>query len=964
MLRHLLRCFAIDRRSVRPRSSPRRSSRLECLEGRALLAATVYTVTNLSSSADISGSLPNAVNQADGNTNPDGSVIQFSQTVFTKPQTITLKSTLMLSEPYGPIVINGPGANLVTVSGNNTVGVFEIESSVTATVSGLTISGGASNGTDNGGGIVSAGTLTVTACDIANNSGVQGSGIDNSGELFISGCTIADNSSTSLGGGIFNSFLATATDCTIASNSALFGGGGIYNDSSVIAIGCTIADNSANAGGGIANSDGVILVNCTVAYNTASVIIELGPGGTTTPGVGGGLIAYATSAPGGGILLDNTIVALNTAQTKSGAPPSDIVLQGGTMNASSTHNLIGTGGSGGLVSGTNGNLVGVSNPGIAPLGNNGGPNQTIAEYLGGPAEGAGLVSVDGSQTTDGRGAGFPRLNNGAIDIGAYEIQPVTYTKIVKSTAAGWGNDGVAALQTAADGITLLPAGRKHDLPWFGIDSLQVTFDQPVVLTAADVTLTSEIGVKYGPVSIAGSGMSYTIMFARPIDKPDRVEVSISLPQTDTFRGRLNVLPGDFYDTGVVTSKDLTAIKNESTGKHAAAPTIFGDVLGNGTVNSSDFRAAKRFLGTRLPRLAKAGGYASRVVLARQSPSASSPFVPRKDLLPFDSRKTAPRAAPATVAWPSQVFAPYVDVTLYPTPNLSSAMTAGGIKFFTLGFVVADPRNHKPSWGGYPADDINGSPYDVALRAQVSAVRQQGGDVMISFGGQAGQELAQVITNVKQLENAYQTVINDYNANELDFDIEGAAELNHASIIRRFKALAALEQQDAAAGRPLHVSLTLPAVPTGLDAPGMYVVQMALKYGVKLAGINLMTMDYGISVAPNPDEMGQYAIQAAQGLFGQLQSLYGNTLTARQIWSVEGNTPMIGVNDVTSEVLTLADAQQLATFAEQVGMGRISMWSVSRDVADPRGALNYVENNSSSIVQQPYAFSRIFGTYED
>ena len=321
-------------------------------------------------------------------------------------------------------------------------------------------------------------------------------------------------------------------------------------------------------------------------------------------------------------------------------------------------------------------------------------------------------------------------------------------------------------------------------------------------------------------------------------------------------------------------------------------------------------------------------------------------------------------APATVSWPSRVYAPYVDMTLYPTPDLTAAMSAAGIKDFTLGFIVADPRNDKPSWGGYSTDDINGSAYDMSIRSQVSAVRQQGGDVMVSFGGAAGQELAQVITNVKKLENAYQTVITDYNLTQIDFDIEGAAEANHASINRRFRAVAALEQQAAAAGRPLNVWLTLPALPTGLNGQGMYVMQEALKYGVKLAGVNLMTMDYGNSAAPNPDAMGQYAIQAAQGLFGQLQGLYGSTLTAQQIWRMEGNTPMIGLNDVTSEVFSLQDAQELTAFAEQVGMGRISMWSLSRDMEDPNGALGYVEDHSSSIVQQPYAFSTTFLGYEN
>ncbi len=99
-------------------------------------------------------------------------MIQFDPTVFSAstPQTITLTSTLELSGPSGPEVIEGPGANVVTISGNNAVQVFHVGSATTATITGLTIADG------NGG---------------ANHSG---SGIDNQGMLTVAGCTIADNS--------------------------------------------------------------------------------------------------------------------------------------------------------------------------------------------------------------------------------------------------------------------------------------------------------------------------------------------------------------------------------------------------------------------------------------------------------------------------------------------------------------------------------------------------------------------------------------------------------------------------------------------------------------------------------------------------------------------------------------------------------------------------------------------------
>ena len=75
----------------------------------------------------------------------------------------------------------------------------------------------------------------------------------------------------------------------------------------------------------------------------------------------------------------------------------------------------------------------------------------------------------------------------------------------------------------------------------------------------------------------------------------------------------------------------------------------------------------------------------------------------------------------------------------------------------------------------------------------------------------------------------------------------------------------------------------------------------------------------------------------------------------------GITPMIGVNDLTDEVFDQQAAQQVVAFAQQNGLGRISMWDLNRDQQNAAGALNYVDLMSSSILQQPFAFSHIFET---
>src|SRR5262249_37879158 len=135
------------------------------------------------------------------------------------------------------------------------------------------------------------------------------------------------------------------------------------------------------------------------------------------------------------------------------------------------------------------------------------------------------------------------------------------------------------------------------------------------------------------------------------------------------------------------------------------------------------------------------------------------------------------------------------------------------------------------------------------------------------------------------------------------------------------------------------------------------------YGVNIGGVNVMTMDYGDSAAPNPSgKMGDYAIQAATSLFNQLKTAYNNTLTDAQLWDKVGVTPMIGINDITSEVFDEQEARELLTWAQQKGITRISIWSINRDYQNPSGKISYVDNFSSSLVQSPLEFSLLLNQF--
>lgn len=328
--------------------------------------------------------------------------------------------------------------------------------------------------------------------------------------------------------------------------------------------------------------------------------------------------------------------------------------------------------------------------------------------------------------------------------------------------------------------------------------------------------------------------------------------------------------------------------------------------------------------------------------------SAPPPVPNPDPVP----------PPASSSWPTHVFAPYVDMTLWPTYDLAAAARTG-LKYFTLAFVVADSSG-KPAWGGYSSYGVGSGDFDAQMKSQIAAVRSLGGDVMVSLGGANGAELAQAITDPAALKAAYQSVINAYGLTHIDFDIEGWAVADKPSIDRRSQAIADLQRDAAAAGRELRVSFTLPVLPSGLTADGVNVLQSALSHGARIDEVNIMAMDYGDGAAPNPQgKMGDYAIEAATSLFGQLRGLYGTARTDAQLWAMVGVTPMIGRNDVTTEVFDQQEAQELLAFAQQKGIGFLAMWSLNRDQANSKGAISYVEPTSSSLAQQSLEFAGIF-----
>lgn len=212
-----------------------------------------------------------------------------------------------------------------------------------------------------------------------------------------------------------------------------------------------------------------------------------------------------------------------------------------------------------------------------------------------------------------------------------------------------------------------------------------------------------------------------------------------------------------------------------------------------------------------------------------------------------------------------------------------------------------------------------------------------------------------------LTAAYQKTVDAFGLTKVDFDVEGGAIADAAANTRRAQAIAQLQKNAAAKGRTLDVSYTLPALPTGLTQEGVNLVADAKKNGVAIGAVNIMAMDFGDGVAPNPQgQMGKYAIAAATATQAQVKSVLG--LDDSAAWAKVAVTPMIGVNDVSTEVFTVADAKQLADFAKSKHLAWLAMWSGTRDKACDGGAKQYADASCSSIVQQPLDFTRALGAY--
>lgn len=324
-----------------------------------------------------------------------------------------------------------------------------------------------------------------------------------------------------------------------------------------------------------------------------------------------------------------------------------------------------------------------------------------------------------------------------------------------------------------------------------------------------------------------------------------------------------------------------------------------------------------------------------------------------------------RAVSALVARPTapgpSVFAAYVDATA--TPSYPFETPAGPAQSTViLSFVVAGPDDLcTPTWGGYYTLDEASS--ELELDRRISQLRLTGGQARVSFGGARGTELASACTDPQALREAYQSVIDRYELTHIDLDLEGASLEDAAAATRRATAIKGLQDDAEAAGRGLAVWLTLPVGPTGLTETGRSVVDGMLSAGVDVAGVNGMTMDFGV-VTTEAAPLSDVVVRAATALHRQVSRAYadaGHPLGASQAWAKVGITPMIGQSDVPTERFTLADAAVVNEFAREHGVGLVSIWSLNRDATcgpPLPSVLTVVQTMCSGVDQAGQRFANV------
>lgn len=297
-------------------------------------------------------------------------------------------------------------------------------------------------------------------------------------------------------------------------------------------------------------------------------------------------------------------------------------------------------------------------------------------------------------------------------------------------------------------------------------------------------------------------------------------------------------------------------------------------------------------------------------------------------------------------FPTSLLAPFVDMvqwvdtssdySINGVPNLLQIYYDTGIKYFNLGFIRAD--QNKPTekdgtirwcWGGlytlspYGSDNFQ---YN-GITSAIQAIKDAGGDVIVSFGGQLGNSPWTDSQNETKLAEMYEDVITTYGLKRIDLDIE---ETNQGKYNNTVNAKAVKRAQDKTG---VEVSITIPIMPYGWDTAQLDLIRAYINAGVKLSVINNMTMCYGYSGVRSGEDFGDASVRALKNACAQLKQIYAEyniTITDEEAYKMLGATVDIGYENTDNPIFTADLTQKVAEFCKENGLGMYSFWSMNRD----------------------------------
>ncbi|MBV2355366.1 carbohydrate binding domain-containing protein [Streptomyces sp. J2-1] len=282
-------------------------------------------------------------------------------------------------------------------------------------------------------------------------------------------------------------------------------------------------------------------------------------------------------------------------------------------------------------------------------------------------------------------------------------------------------------------------------------------------------------------------------------------------------------------------------------------------------------------------------------------------------------------------------APYLYEGWGDPPNPATVMSATGVKWFTMAFVL-DSGGCTPSWDG--SRPLTGG----ADQTAINQIRSAGGDVVPSFGGWSGSKLGANCSSASALAGAMQKVIDAYSLKAIDMDVENTDEFENEAV--RAKILTALKTVKV--NNPgLRTIVTFGTSTTGPTASGNRLIEQAQSLGANIDVFTIMPFDFGGGA-----DMYGNTVSAAEGLKNKLKSTFGwDDATAYGHIGISG---MNGLSD-QQENTTPAIWTQIKDWSNSHHIARLAYWAVNRDRACPGGG---VVSNCSGISQNTWQFTSI------